>query len=149
MLFRSGGVLTAALILSNIGKTGPILWSMTGSANQLLRKFGLLLFMATVGTSAGSELESVLSDNGLQLIAIGAVITILPMIVSAIIGQYFFKLNFITLLGVITGAMTSTPGLAAIDSKIDSDAASVGYATVYPIALVLMIIFSQLLALMM
>lgn len=145
----TGGVLTAALILSNIGKTGPILWSMTGSANQLLRKFGLLLFMATVGTSAGSELASVLSDNGLQLIAIGAVITILPMIVSAIIGQYFFKLNFITLLGVITGAMTSTPGLAAIDGKLDSDAASVGYATVYPIALVLMIIFSQLLALMM
>ncbi|MGB4205957.1 MAG: aspartate:alanine exchanger family transporter [Bacteroidales bacterium] len=145
----TGGVLAAALVLSNIGKTGPILWSMTGSANQLLRRLGLLIFMASVGTSAGSELGSVLSDNGLQLIAIGIVITVLPMFVGAFIGQYVFKLNFITLLGVIAGAMTSTPGLAAIDSKIESDAASVGYATVYPIALVLMIIFSQLLALMM
>lgn len=145
----TGGVLATALILSNIGKTGPILWSMSGSANQLMRKMGLLLFMATVGTSAGSELASILSDNGLQLIGIGIVITISPMFVGAWVGQYVFKLNFITLLGVITGSMTSTPGLAAIDTKIDSDAASVGYATVYPIALVLMILFSQLLAMMM
>jgi putative transport protein len=94
----TGGVLTAALILSNIGKTGPILWSMSGSANQLLRKLGLLLFMATVGTSAGGELAEVLKDDGMKLIAIGSVITLLPMIVGSLFGYYFFKLNFITLL---------------------------------------------------
>lgn len=143
----TGGVLTAALVLSNIGKTGPILWSMSGSANQLLRKLGLLLFMATVGTSAGAELASVLQDDGPKLIAIGAVITILPMVIGSLFGFFVFRLNLITLLGVITGSMTSTPGLAAIDGKTDSEAASVGYATVYPAALVLMIIFSQLLAL--
>lgn len=144
----TGGVLAVALVLSNIGKTGPILWSMSGSANQLLRKLGLLLFMATVGTSAGSELGNVFNDNGLQLVGVGLIITILPMIVGGLIGMYFFRLNFITLLGVITGSMTSTPGLAAVDSKTSSDAASVGYATVYPVALVLMIVFSQLLALL-
>ncbi|MDV7391720.1 hypothetical protein RZS08_10220, partial [Arthrospira platensis SPKY1] len=122
---------------------------MSGSANQLLRKLGLLLFMATVGTSAGSELASVFSDNGMQLVAIGLFITVVPMFIGSLVGQYFYKLNFITLLGVITGSMTSTPGLAAIDSKTESDAASVGYATVYPVALVLMIVFSQLLALLM
>lgn len=145
----TGGVLLTALILSNIGKTGPILWSMSGSANQLLRRLGLLMFMATVGTSAGSELAGVLSDNGIQLIAMGAVLTLVPMMVGSIVGYYVLKLNFITLLGVITGSMTSTPGLAAIDSKTDSEAASVGYATVYPAALVLMILFSQLLAMLM
>jgi putative transport protein len=103
--------------------------------------------MATVGTSAGAELAGVLKDDGLRLIAIGVVITILPMVIGSIFGYYFFRLNFITLLGVITGSMTSTPGLAAVDSKTDSEAASVGYATVYPAALVLMIIFSQLLSL--
>lgn len=144
----TGGVLTAALVLSNIGKTGPILWSMSGSANQLLRKLGLLLFMASVGTSAGSELSAVLADNGLKLIGIGAVITLLPMIATGIFSHYFFKLNFLTLLGVITGAMTSTPGLAAVNGKSDSEAASVAYATVYPTALILMILFSQLLAIL-
>ncbi|KAF0130457.1 MAG: Permease [Bacteroidetes bacterium] len=46
-----------------------------------------------------------------------------------------------------TKSLTIIPGLAAIDSKTESDAPSVGYATVYPTALVLMIIFSQLLSL--
>lgn len=40
----TGGVLMMALFLSAIGKTGPILWSMSGPANQLLRQLGLLLF---------------------------------------------------------------------------------------------------------
>ena len=49
----TGGVLMVALLLSAVGKTGPILWSMSGPANQLLRQLGLLLFLAEVGTSAG------------------------------------------------------------------------------------------------
>ncbi len=142
----TGGVLAVALILSNLGKTGPILWSMSGSGNQLLRRLGLLMFMAAVGTSAGAEMAEVLSDNGLTLIAIGAVITILPMLLAALIGHWFFKMNMLSLLGTLTGAMTSTPGLAAIDSKTESDAPSVAYAAVYPLALVLMILFSQLLS---
>ncbi len=144
----TGGVLAAALILSNIGKTGNILWSMSGSANQLLRRFGMLLFMATVGTNAGSELGSVLQTDGLKLIAIGLLITTVPMAISAFVGRYFFKMNMITLLGAISGAMTSTPGLVAVDAKTSSDAASLAYATVYPAALVLMILVSQLLALL-
>lgn len=145
----TGGVLTTALILSNIGKTGPILWSMSGSSNMLLRKFGLLIFMAAIGTQAGSELSGVFQEKGLIVIAVGICITIFPLLVAGLIGYKFYKLNFITLLGVLTGSMTSTPGLAAIDNKTESDAASVGYTTVYPVALVLKIIFSQLLAMLM
>ena len=40
------------------------------------------------------------------------------------------------MLGTITGGMTSTPGLAAADSMVDSNIPSVAYATVYPIAMV-------------
>jgi putative transport protein len=145
----TGGVLTSALILSNIGKTGPIIWSMSGSANMLLRKFGLLIFMAAIGTQAGSELSGVFQEKGLIVIAVGACITIFPLVIAGLVGYKLYKLNFITLLGVLTGSMTSTPGLAAIDNKTESDAASVGYTTVYPVALVLKIIFSQLLAMLM
>jgi putative transport protein len=143
----TGGVLAVALVLSNIGKTGPVLWSMSGSGNQLLRRLGLLMFMSAVGTSAGAEMAEVLKQNGLSLIAIGAAITILPLILTALFAHWFFKMNMLSLLGALTGAMTSTPGLAAIDSKTETDAPSVAYAAVYPLALVLMILFSQLLAL--
>ena len=50
-------------------------------------------------------------------------------------------------MGTITGGMTSTPGLAAADSMTDSDVPSVAYATVYPIAMVFLIVFIQLIAL--
>ena len=52
----TGGILMVALVLSAIGKTGPIIWSMSGSANNLLRQLGLLLFLSEVGTSAGVNL---------------------------------------------------------------------------------------------
>lgn len=141
----SGGVLATAIILSKLGKTGPLLWSMSGSGNQLLRKLGLLMFLATVGSHAGTQLVDTVVEYGPKLFVYGAFITTLPMLLAAIVGKYIFKMNFLTLLGVLTGSMTSTPGLAAADTKSDTEAASVGYATVYPVALVLTIIYSQLL----
>lgn len=144
-LGTTGGVLTAALVLSKLGKTGPVIWNMSGGANHLLRKLGLLMFLATVGTHAGAHIAEALAEYGWTLIYTGMIITIVPMLVTAMIGHYVLHINFATLLGVVAGSMTSTPGLAAADAKTDSDAATLGYATVYPLALVLMIIFSQLL----
>ena len=112
----TGGILIVALILSAIGKTGPIIWSMSGSANQLLRQIGLLLFLAEVGTSAGVNLVST------------------------------FKIHILDLIGPIAGGMPSTPGLAAADSMSDSSAPSIAYATVYPIAMVFLILFIQFIA---
>ena len=50
------------------------------------------------------------------------------------------------LLGTLTGGMTSTPGLAAADSMSDSNIPGVAYATVYPIAMVLLILCIQIMA---
>jgi len=141
----TGGVLAVALILSNIGKTGPIIWTMTGSANQLLRQLGLLFFLAPVGTNAGAQLVETYNNYGAQLFLIGGIITIVPMVIGTVVGRVFFKINLLTLMGTITGGMTSTPGLAAADTMTETDAPSVAYATVYPIAMVLLILMVQIL----
>ena len=143
----TGGVLMMALFLSAIGKTGPILWSMSGPANQLLRQLGLLLFLAEVGTSAGKNLISTFQESGFLLFGVGALITLVPMFVAAIVGRLVFKISILDLLGTITGGMTSTPGLAAADSMTDSNIPGVAYATVYPIAMVFLILFIQFIAL--
>lgn len=142
----TGGVLMMALFLSAIGKTGPILWSMSGPANQLLRQLGLLLFLAEVGTSAGKNLVATFQESGLLMFGVGAAITLVPMIIAAVVGRLVFKISLLDLLGTITGGMTSTPGLAAADSMVDSNIPSVAYATVYPIAMVFLILFIQLIA---
>jgi AspT/YidE/YbjL antiporter-like protein len=140
ILYVDGG------ILAYIGKTGPILWSMSGPANQLLRQLGLLLFLAEVGTSAGRNLMATFQESGWLLFGVGAAITLVPMLVAAIVGLFVFKINILDLLGTITGGMTSTPGLAAADSMTDSNIPSVAYATVYPIAMVFLILIIQVIA---
>lgn len=140
----TGGVLIVALILSRIGKTGPVLWTMTGAANQLIRQFGLILFLAAVGTGAGEKIVSTFDEYGIELFLYGAAITILPMFVAGLAGKWIFKMNILTLMGALSGSMTSTPGLAAADSMTDTNAHSIAYATVYPVAMVLLIVFVQL-----
>ena len=144
----TGGILIVALVLGYLGKTGPIVWSMSGPANQLLRQLGLLLFLAEVGTSAGVNLVQTFMDSGLTLFGVGFAITLLPMIVALLVGYYGFRINILDLMGTITGGMTSTPGLAAADSMTDSNIPSVAYATVYPIAMVFLIICIQLLSML-
>jgi putative transport protein len=70
------------------------------------------------------------------------------MIVALLVGYYGFRINILDLMGTITGGMTSTPGLAAADSMTDSNIPSVAYATVYPIAMVFLIICIQLLSML-
>ncbi|MGB0836845.1 MAG: aspartate:alanine exchanger family transporter [Flavobacteriaceae bacterium] len=144
----TGGILMVALFLGRAGKTGPIVWTMTGHANQLLRQLGLLFFLAAVGTSAGANLVDTFKSSGVSLFAYGILITLIPMILTTLVAKLFYKVNLLTLLGTLTGSMTSTPGLAAVDNMVDSDAPAIAYATVYPIAMVLLIIVVQVLSLL-
>ncbi len=141
----TGGVLTMAMILSRIGRTGPIIWTMSSAANQLLRQLGLMFFLTSVGTSAGATLVETYTTYGSKLFLVGAILTLLPMIFAALFAALTKSMNLLTLLGTLTGAMTSTPGLAAVDSMSDSNASAIAYATVYPIAMVLLVICVQIL----
>lgn len=68
------------------------------------------------------------------------------MTVFMLIGHFFMKMNFLTLLGALAGGMTSTPGLSAVDSMTDTGVPQIAYATVYPFALVAIVICTQILA---
>jgi putative transport protein len=141
----TGGVLISALVLSKIGKTGNIVWNISGTTNMFLRKLGLIFFLAAVGTNAGEHLVSTLQESGVKFLVSGMVITLIPMILTVCLGYYVFKMNFLTLIGSLTGSMTSTPALSAVEPMTETNAPQVAYATVYPFALVLLIIVSQLL----
>jgi putative transport protein len=142
----SGGILITAIALSGLGKTGPIVWTMSGAANQLLRQLGLLFFLAGVGTHAGEHLVETLKNSGATLFILGVTITLVPMVLTAFLNKYYFKLNLFEFLGTITGGMTSTPGLAGCDSLTRSNAPGKAYAAVYPIAMVILIICVQILS---
>lgn len=143
----TGGVLVVALVLSRLGKTGPILWTMSSASNLLLRELGLIFFLSVVGTQAGATLVDTYLQYGYELFLAGAIITLVPMIATALIAKLVYKTNLLTLLGALAGGMTSTPGLAAISPMTKSNAPQIAYATVYPIAMVLLVLVVKLLAL--
>ena len=144
-LGTTGGVLAAGIMLSNLYKTGPFIWEIPSTANSFIRELGLVLFMATVGTKTGATILATLSQQGMDLFFAGVAVTLIPLIVAVIICRYVLKLPFLRMLGVMTGSMTSTPGLAAAGGLSDTHYASSAYATVYPVALIGMILFTKLL----
>ena len=74
----------------------------------------------------------------------GEIVTAVPMSFGYPIARKLLGLNLLQTLGGTCGGMTSTPGLGAITAKTDSDIPVVSYATAYPVALILMTIFAQL-----
>ncbi len=142
----TGGVLLTSLFFSWKGKTGPIVWNLSGPANQLLRQMGLLLFLTPVGIRAGEHLTTALAQHGFSLFGYGVLITLVPMFVAALVGKTLLKINFLSLMGALTGGMTSTPGLSAAESMTETEAPQLAYATVYPFSLVLVIVVAEIMS---
>lgn len=144
-LGTTGGVLVAGLLLSNLYKTGPVIWEVPDNINQFIRDLGLVIFLATVGTKTGATIMETLAAQGINLFLSGIVVTLCPMIIASFVCRRVFSIKMLRIIGVLTGGMTSTPGLASASAISETTYASSAYATVYPVALISMIIFTKLL----
>ncbi len=147
-LGMAGGPLLVALTLGHFGHIGPISTRVPYAAKYFTREIGLLFFLAVAGTGAGSQFLEVFRDSGLILLFVGAVVTIVPMLVAYLLICYLFRLGNLAAMGVICGAMTSTPALGVVTSRIDSETPTVAYASIYTIAIVLITICTQVLAML-
>jgi putative transport protein len=142
----AGGPLVAAIILGRIGRIGPLVWYMPLTANLALRELGIAFFLACAGLKAGEHFFEVLrGGQGPLWIGLGAIITLVPLLLVAFLGRWLFKLNFISLCGLLAGSMTDPPALAFANTINGSDAPAVAYATVYPATMLMRILVAQLL----
>ena len=142
----AGGPLLVSILLSHIGRVGPLIWYMPPSANLALRELGIVLFLSCVGLKAGEHfVETLMNGSGLQWMAVGAAITFIPLLLAGIVARVFMKDNFTNICGLLAGSMTDPPALAFANSITGSDAPAVGYATVYPLTMLLRIVVAQLL----
>ena len=146
----AGGPLIVAIILSRIGTIGKYYWFMPSSANMALREIGIVLFLAVVGIKAGgSFVETLVRGDGVQWIALGTVITLIPLLLTGIVARIYGKLNYLTMCGLLSGSMTDPPALAFANSiKEESGAPALAYSTVYPLVMFTRIISPQLLAIL-
>ena len=142
----AGGPLIVALILGAIGRTGPIVWSIPYSANLTLRQIGLLFFLAGVGTRAGyAFITTFTQSGGFSIFAAGALITCLTALATLWIGHKWLKIPMGLLIGMLAGLQTQPAVLGFGLEQTRNDLPNIGYATVYPVAMIAKILFAQLL----
>jgi putative transport protein len=144
----AGGPLLAAITLARVGNVGPFYWFMPPSANLALREIGIVLFLSVVGLKAGSHVGEVLNRDGLIWFACGAAITLVPLTLVGFAARYFFKLNYLTICGLLAGSCTDPPALAFANNLSDSEAPAIAYATVYPVVMALRILVPQVVAIL-
>lgn len=147
-LGTTGGTLIMSLIFGHFGHFGKLSLKVSEGTAKVLRELGLMLFLIGAGIDGGVSLVSEISKSGGQIVVKGliggACMTLIPMIIGFLVAKYLLKLNLLNSLGSITGGMTSTPALGTLISTAGTDDVAAAYASTYPIALVLIVLASQL-----
>jgi putative transport protein len=130
----SSGVLLVAMIFGHFG------YQISATVQQL----GLSLFIVAVGLQAGPRFFRMMRSNGMVFGIIGLLIVLIAAIVTILVSKVFHFSPALSI-GLMTGALTSTPGLAAALQATNDPIASVGYGIAYPFGVLAVVLFVQLL----
>ena len=143
----AGGPLIVAILLAKYGPKFKMVTFTTNSANMMIREIGISLFLAAVGLGAGKGFVEAIANGGYWWILFGFAITVLPLLIVGIVARKAMKMDYFSLMGLMSGAMTDPPALAYANTVATNDRAAVAYATVYPLTMFLRIFTAQILAL--
>ena len=144
-LGSAGGPLIVALCLGALGRTGPFVWQIPHGANLTLRQLGIVLFLAGIGTRAGESFGSTIADSrALLILASGVLVTSASVGLAAFVGLRILRISPAALGGVIAGIQTQPAVLAyAAERTADEREVNLGYASVYPLAVIAKIVVAQ------
>ena len=109
-----------------------------------LGNFGLVLFIFKIGIQAGPGFFDSFRSKGKTLIIL-TVLIILSAGLTAVGLKYAFDIDTPSVVGLIAGALTSTPGLAVAIDSTNSPLASIAYGIAYPFGVVGVVRFVKLL----
>ena len=144
----AGGPLVVAILISRFGYKFKLVTYTSSSASLLMRELGICLFLASVGISSGQGFaETVFNATGMWWVIWGFIITLVPLIVVSFIARGVYKINYLTIMGLISGGCTDPPALAYANNSTGSDAPAVAYSTVYPLTMFLRVVSAQALIL--
>lgn len=142
----AGGPIVMGIIVGALGPKAHIISYTTRSASLILRKFGLSLYLACLGLEAGKDFfHTLIRPEGLMWIGVGALLTLIPILIIGIIMLRMHKYDFGTICGVLCGSMANPMALGYANDTLQGDTSSVSYASVYPLGMFLRVIIAQVL----
>ena len=101
-----------------------------------------------VGIGAGDGFVEAIVGGGYRWIGYGFIITVLPLMIVGLFARLKLKINYYTLMGLLSGSMTNPPALGYSNATSGNDMPALGYATVYPVVMFLRVLTAQMLILM-
>lgn len=130
----TSGILLVALVFGHFGLMAP----------DVLKNIGLICFVTAVGFIAGPTFFRNFKKSAIFYVILGIVI-ILSGAIVCIVAMTLGKIDTDLAVGMMSGALTSTPGLAAAkEATGEGSRAAIGYGIAYPFGVVGVVLFVQL-----
>lgn len=148
-LSTAGGALIAGLVLGWLRSTRPFFGRIPSPTVWFMNSVGLNIFIAIVGISAGPGFVNGLKTQGVSLFLWGAVATTVPLILGAYIGKYLFRFHDAILLGILSGARTTTASLGLVCDRANSQIPALGYTVTYAVGNTFLTIWGMVLIILM
>jgi putative transport protein len=141
------GCLIVALILGALGRTGPLTWYLPYGASMSLRQLGLVVFLGCAGIKAGGLLHT--APLNVSALVLGAGITTVTCLVAIVLALAIAGKSWPFIGGVVAGVQTQPAVLGFAVGRCGNERVEAGYAAVYPLCMLLKIIFVQMFLLVM
>ena len=109
---------------------------------KFIKEFGLILFVFSIGIQVGPSFFSSFKKGGMQMNLVAALTVLLNILVALVIFYVDSDVTIPEIVGILSGAVTNTPGLGAAQQALDTmgkagaDSLSMGYAAAYPLGVV-------------
>ena len=120
---------------------GHLGMSVDHNTLHFIKEFGLILFVFSIGLQVGPGFFSSFKEGGLKLVGCAAAVVALGAIATYVI-HLVTGTPMTTMVGVMSGAVTNTPGLGAAQQAyadatgINDETIALGYAVAYPLGVV-------------
>lgn len=135
------GVLVVALVLGQLRRSGGLSWTIPLSANLVLRNLGLTLFLAQVGMASGPKFAATVTDSGLMMLGLGALVLVALVLPILILGLLVYKMPYDEVAGIVSGAC-GNPAILAYSNRIaPTERPDIGYAMIFPGMTIVKILF--------
>jgi putative transport protein len=142
-LSTAGGALFAGLLFGWLRSVRPFFGRIPSPTVWFMNSVGLNVFIAVVGISAGPGFVTGLQTLGLGLFLWGAVATTVPLILGMYVGKYLFRFHDALLLGIVSGARTTTASLGLVCDRAQSQVPALGYTVTYAVGNTLLTIWGM------
>ena len=108
---------------------------------HFMKEFGLILFVYSIGLQVGPGFFSAFKKGGLTLNLLAMLVVFLGVVITIIL-HFVTGTPITTMVGILSGAVTNTPGLGAAQQAnsdlngMDAPEIALGYAVAYPLGVV-------------